>query len=105
MTELECLVNRIKKWPILYSFLIVPFYFARFLYYSLKEKSLWFYRYHPGHFHSTIPSKVEIDRNADSIFTNKTATDDGIDLNEKEQLKLLGAFSEYYSDFPFFFFY
>jgi predicted O-methyltransferase YrrM len=55
----------------------------------------------PGHYYSPIPSIAEIKRRQKRIFNNIASNIPGIDLNEKEQLTLLGKFKEYYKDLPF----
>src|SRR5215813_1148405 len=55
----------------------------------------------PGHYYSPIPSIVEIKRQQKRIFNYSIRDIPGIDLNEKEQLALLGKFKEYYKDIPF----
>gem|GEM_PF-3384745 len=69
MTVLEKIVEEIKKIPLLYSLLIVSFYISRFLLASVRERSLWFYRYQPGHFGPTIPSRRYIEERKNEIFT------------------------------------
>ncbi|MFC1837839.1 class I SAM-dependent methyltransferase, partial [Thermodesulfobacteriota bacterium] len=62
------------------------------------EKSLWFYRYYPGHYGSTIPSGRFIKENETELFTSKVRLD-GIDLNESRQFELLQEFVSYYPEF------
>jgi len=57
--------------------------------------------YLPGHFYSPIPDLREIDANVDAIFDRSQKSVDGIDLNEKEQLRLVDAFAEIYEQMPF----
>jgi predicted O-methyltransferase YrrM len=78
--------------------LLWPFYFARFLYFAIKERSLAFYRYYPGHHGSTIPSWKQVVADQQRIFSADGAPD-GIDLDAPGQLALLDAFSAYYGDF------
>ena len=83
----------------LHSVLIVPFYFLRFLYFSLKERSLWFYRYYPGHYGSTIPSAAAIKRDRAALFNSTVTTEDAVDLNAANQEELLRKISSLYADF------
>lgn len=101
MTILEKIVSEIMKFPVLYKLLILPYYFLRFLAHSVRERSWWFYRYPPGHYGSTIPSKNDIERNQKAIFSGQSVTEDGINLNEDVQLKLLNKFIDYYKDYAF----
>jgi len=83
----------------LHSVLIVPFYFVRFLYFSLKERSLWFYRYYPGHYGSTIPSAAAIKRDRVTLFNGTVTTEDAVELNAAYQEELLRKISGLYADF------
>ncbi|NQT22882.1 MAG: class I SAM-dependent methyltransferase [Candidatus Omnitrophica bacterium] len=58
-------------------------------------------KYPPGHFASPIPSKEEILKNADKIFSIIDKKIAGIDLNEEGQLALLGEIKKYYDERPF----
>lgn len=93
MTRLHKIVRTLKKYPRLYSTLVLPFYFLRFVLTSMREGSLWFLRYPPGHFSSTLPSQREIDQRRHELFARGTAGVDGTDLNTVRQLELLNAFS------------
>jgi hypothetical protein len=53
----------------------------------------------PGHFYSPIPSREEVRRNADRIFSSTDVLD--IDLNIDKQFQLLEAFKTMRSDFPY----
>jgi hypothetical protein len=53
----------------------------------------------PGHFYSPIPSREEVKRNADRIFSSEDVLD--IDLNMDKQFQLLEAFKTMRSDFPY----
>ena len=55
----------------------------------------------PGHFYSPIPSIDEVRSKEDRIFSNSSKEISGVDLNETEQLALLGQFASYYKDLPF----
>lgn len=55
----------------------------------------------PGHFYSPIPSVDEIKKNENKIFKDIPRTLPGINLNEKEQIKLLNIFKQYYKTLPF----
>jgi predicted O-methyltransferase YrrM len=91
--------KKTSLFSILHSALIIPFYLVRFLYFSLKERSLWFYRYYPGHYGSTIPSATAIQKNRDVLFGNAFPSEDGIDLNATNQEKLLEKISILFADF------
>lgn len=54
-----------------------------------------------GHFYSPIAPKEELRRDAARIFASWPRTIPGIDLREHQQLQLLDALKEYYSDLPF----
>ena len=55
----------------------------------------------PGHFYSPIVDKADMRRRADQLFAPPGRTLPGIDLNETEQLALLGEFETFYADIPF----
>jgi predicted O-methyltransferase YrrM len=57
--------------------------------------------YLPGHFYSPIPDLREIDANVDAIFDRSRKTVGAIDLNEREQLRLIHAFATTYKEMPF----
>jgi len=94
MTKLQRIALALQKYPKLYSCLILPYYFARFLAASLRHRSLWFYRYPPGHYGSTIPSRREIDSRETELFSSSMEALPGIDLNVDRQLGLLHEFSQ-----------
>lgn len=75
------------------------FYFVRFAYYSIKEKSLCFLRYYPGYHGSTIPSLNYITNTSNKIFQNDVDIPDGVDMNENKQLLLLTEFCRSYNDY------
>lgn len=83
------IAKNLKKHTYIYSVMIVPYYFFRFLFYSFKEKSLWFYRYYPGHYGSTIPSAKSIEATRSKLFTSDYEMYDGIALNSSMQKELL----------------
>jgi hypothetical protein len=93
-----CLAISAKS-AFLRALVLAPFYFLRFAFFALKEKSVLFCRYYPGYHGSTLPSLKEIWQNRENIFKKHVSDFDGIDLNEDKQLSLLKAFSEYYIDF------
>ncbi|MGH8040546.1 MAG: class I SAM-dependent methyltransferase [Rudaea sp.] len=92
-------VQRIKATGWLYSALILPFYFLRFVYFSLKGRSLWFYRYPPGHYGSPLPSAVEIRKNRDRLFQSTCLQKDGVDLNASGQERLLREIMPFMGEF------
>lgn len=58
--------------------------------------------YPPGHFYSPIVDTNIIKDEMHSIWLDdKTATIQGIDLNEQEQFELIKAISAYYNEIPF----
>lgn len=57
-------------------------------------------RFPPGHYYSPIPSQAEIRADENRIFSIPAGIH-GIDLNEKEQLRLLAIFKHYYKELPY----
>jgi len=55
----------------------------------------------PGHFYSPIPSIDEVRKNEASIWDKNQETNEAIELNEMNQLKLLTEFRKYYGELPF----
>jgi hypothetical protein len=55
----------------------------------------------PGHFYSPLVSLADLEKDAAKLFGSVPPTIAGIDLNESEQLKLLGEFEQYYPSIPF----
>jgi predicted O-methyltransferase YrrM len=55
----------------------------------------------PGHFYSPIPNLGEVRKKEDVIFGRIPRSIPGIELNEQEQLSLLGQFKTYYDELPF----
>ena len=98
MTALQKLIRCIRRYPAIYAILILPYYFIRFLMYSLTKGNLWIYRYPPGHFGSTLPGKADIERGYKDISSSPDIPVDGIDLNTETQLQLLREFSRVGSD-------
>jgi hypothetical protein len=72
--------------------LIGPYYFVRFVIASIRQRSLWFYRYPPGHYGSTIPSQREITSQESTLFDLTAQSVPGIALNTNGQLTLLRNF-------------
>jgi len=54
-----------------------------------------------GHYSSPIPSLDEVRLREDKIFSTTLREIPGVDLNEKEQLSLLGHFRKLYDELPF----
>lgn len=102
MTKLQRIVLALQRYPKLYGCLILPYYFVRFLIASLREKSLWFYRYPPGHYGSTIPSQRDINNRETEIFDETVQALPGINLNIDYQLSLLREFSQFDKSFIFY---
>jgi predicted O-methyltransferase YrrM len=63
-----------------------------------KENKLFF---PPGHYYSPIPSLEYIKQHDSDIFVEPLNQIPGIDLRDKEQLKLLESFKPSYDDLPF----
>lgn len=93
------LVLILEQTPLIYKLLILPFYFSRFLYQSVRQHSWWFYRYPPGHYGSTIPGGKEIAANKEKIFPGQWLYEDGVDLNEDRQHELLYEFVKYFDEY------
>ena len=55
----------------------------------------------PGHFYSPIPNLAEVRKREGAIFGRIPRSIPGIELNEQEQLSLLGQFKTYYDELPF----
>ena len=91
--------NYVKASKVLAFVLLFPFYFFRFIFYSFKEGSLFYFRYYPGYHGSTIPSLKFVKKNRARIFKNEIDGWDGIDLNKDFQIGLLEKFMTYYADF------
>jgi predicted O-methyltransferase YrrM len=91
---LRILLNNSLLRVVLYSF-----YFMRFGFYVIKERSFLFLRYYPGYHGSTIPSMKFILNNCDSIFVDSIDEPDGIQMNEGVQISLAEDFMAHYGDF------
>jgi hypothetical protein len=86
--------NIIKR--ILKDFLLkIPLLNAKIKHYQITHSSAW----EPGHYYSPIPDIFEIEKHADSIFSNKQLLE--IDLNTEYQIKLLEEFKTYYPGYPY----
>jgi len=99
MSVIGELFRFVKARRILNAITLRPFYFVRFIYFSFKEKSTWFYRYYPGYHGSTIPSLRSVLGHAGQIFSVKERPNDGIAMNAELQRTLLEDFAHYYNDF------
>lgn len=99
MTRLQRLFRYLQKKTSCFALFLLPYYFFRFIYSSLKERSLWFYRYPMGHFGSTIPSKLDLITDEGRIFNKTVGNIPGIELNVELQLGLLSEFSKYNRSF------
>jgi predicted O-methyltransferase YrrM len=85
----------------IYSGCTSVYYFFRFMYFVVKEKSIRLLRYYPGHYSSAIPSKEFLIKNRNSIFNQDIKLIEGVDINEDYQLKLMKSFIELSTDFVF----
>src|SRR5215813_1153384 len=56
--------------------------------------------YPPGHYHSPIPARDDVQRDAGRLWS-VPRTLPGVDLRESAQLALLNEFAGYYKDLPF----
>ena len=99
MTRLQRLFRYLQKKTSCFALFLLPYYFFRFIYSSLTERSLWFYRYPMGHFGSTIPSKLDLITDEGRIFNKTVGNIPGIELNVELQLGLLSEFSKYNRSF------
>ena len=81
------------------ALVLAPFYFVRFAWFALRERSLLLYRYYPGYHGSTLPSLKAVSSNRRKIFAADVSHPDGVDLNVNNQLSLLRSFSEYYAEY------
>ncbi len=99
MTVLETLMLNIRRWPIVYTLTILPFYFLRFIYCALRERSIGYLRYPPGHYASAIPSGIQIRADSARLFSRENQPIGGIDLNEATQLEVLRQISAHCHEF------
>lgn len=77
------------------------FYFFRFIFYTLTERSARFLRYYPGHFSSPIPSYKEVLQHKDRIFMKTDSLSADIDINADAQLQVLRDLYQYDEEFSF----
>jgi predicted O-methyltransferase YrrM len=70
-------------------------------YFGRKLKLLDSSKYVPGHFYSPVPDMQELLRDEPRIFNSNVTEIPGIDLNSKEQVKLLEVLSAYYREIPY----
>lgn len=89
----------VKRSGVLRALVLAPFYYLRFTWFALKERSILLCRYYPGYHGSTLPSLKAISGNRQKIFAADINHSDGIDLNENNQLSLLNQLSEYYAEY------
>jgi predicted O-methyltransferase YrrM len=99
MSRLERIVAGLKSLGFVYPLLILPFYFVRFVFHAFRQRSLWYLRYYPGHYGSTIPSGIELQRAKETLFSSSGLPNDGVSLNLEGQHALLHEFKTYYPDF------
>lgn len=81
--------------------LLSLFYFCRFIFFTLKERSARFLRYHPGHYSSPIPSWKQLQRRSARVFPTDKTDVAGVDINQEQQLQLLQQIYEYAEEFDF----
>lgn len=95
-------LNRFLSAPsALFGFLATPFYFLRFFWFTLVNRSSRFLRYYPGHFASLIPSGREVGGDLERVVTSDVDNLPGIDIRADNQRQLLEEFSVFYDEFPF----
>lgn len=69
---------------------------------KLRNEVAWYRGVAPaGHYSSPIPSLDEVRLREKEIFSATLREIPGVDLNEKEQLSLLGHFTKLYDELPF----
>jgi hypothetical protein len=79
--------------------LSIPFVKERIIHYDYLKQIVYNSGYEPGHYYSPIPNLMEIEKNSDKIFVSKGLLE--IDLNTKNQIKLLEKFKKYYPGYPY----
>lgn len=89
----------VKNTILLRYLFLVPFYMFRFVYFSLRENSMLFFRYYPGYHGSTLPSYRYIRKENKRLFPKNIDYFDAVWMNEEEQKTLLERFIELYGDF------
>lgn len=95
----QSIYRNVARTKALKSILLLPFYVVRFFYFSVRNGSLWFYRYPPGHYGSPLPGGGEIKRHRAAWFNPAPPSFDGVSLNPEQQLVLLDAFATYHDAF------
>lgn len=101
MAWYQSIVDTLSRHLRIFPTLKLPFYFVRFVFASIKERSWWFYRYPPGHYGSTIPSQCEISDRENELFDLRVTSLPGIALNAETQLELLRDFSRFNGSYVF----
>ena len=81
----------------MYSFFTSIYYFFRFIFFSIKEKSFRLLRYYPGHYSSPVPGKDALYNS--TLFSMNASLIEGVDLNKDYQLMLLESFFGYHKEF------
>jgi len=79
--------------------LLVPFVKTRNRDYDRIRLLLYKAGWEPGHFYSPIPNLVDIEREAETIFSDRNLKE--VNLNTENQLRLLQKLKMYYSDYPY----
>ena len=77
------------------------FYFFRFIFFTLWERSARYLRYYPGHYSSPIPSHREILQHRDRIFAKKRSLSADVEINTETQLEVLRDLYQYDAEFSF----
>ena len=67
---------------------------------SINSVDMHFLHYPPGHYYSPLPSRQEFQSISKRVY-NSLETPEGVDLNEREQLKLYARLVKWYDEFPF----
>ncbi|HEY2345283.1 MAG TPA: class I SAM-dependent methyltransferase [Xanthomonadaceae bacterium] len=91
--------KKLKRFPILYIVVAPTFYFLQFVYRSVRERSIWAYRYYPGHYGSPLPSVREVKKYGQLLFEAAPEVDDGVDLNPQLQARTLERMAAHLGEF------
>jgi len=79
--------------------LLIPWVKKKYKHYTLYNANMAFA---PGHFYSTIVSITDIKKRAKSIWPEMLPVSiDGINLNTKEQIRIVSSLSRFYDENPF----
>ncbi|HTA64695.1 MAG TPA: class I SAM-dependent methyltransferase [Xanthomonadaceae bacterium] len=91
--------RKLQQSPIVYGVVAPVSYFLQFIFRSLIERSLWMYRYYPGHYGSPLPSVREIRKNRKLLFEAPPNVEDGVDLNASGQEALIPRMAAHFGEF------